>query len=197
MAESMEINMVNIEMLIMSLQYNQKDLLIDSCVSLFQRITKHHMNEYSKNLHYYNGWKTNNAFKVNPKIIIPISYGGFDLMFGNWIKDSYNKIDYSIRNLIDDITRMMQLFNSSITNEFTTEGNNEFETKWMKFKIFKKGTVHIWFKDTDTLSKFNYVCGQHFNWLPSDDEMDTPEAKEFVMKEFGNINTENLLSYVI
>ena len=195
MAESMEINMVNIEILIMSLQYNQKDLLIDSCVSLFQRITKHHMNEYSKNLHYYNGWKTNNAFKVNPKIIIPISYGGFDTMFGSWIKDEFNKISYSIRDLIDDITRMMQLFNPSITNEFTTEGNNEFETEWMKFKIFKKGTIHIWFKDTDTLSKFNYVCGQHFNWLPSEDEMNDPKAKEFVMQEFGNINTDNLLSY--
>lgn len=197
MAENMEINMVNIEMLIMSLQYNQKDLLIDSCVALFERITRHHMNEYSKNLHYYNGWKTNNAFKVNPKIIIPINYGGFDLMFGAWIKDSYNKIDYKIKSLIDDIVRMMQLFNSEINNEFETDGNNEFETDWLKFKIFKKGTIHIWFKDLDTLSKFNYVCGQHFNWLPQEEEMNDPKAKEFVMKEFGNINTENLLSYAI
>lgn len=197
MAENMEINMVNIEMLIMSLQYNQKDLLIDSCVSLFERITKHHMNEYSKNLHYYNGWKSNDAFKVNPKIIIPINYGGYNDIFGSWIKDDYNKVDHSIRRLIDDIVRMMQLFDSKIDNKFTTDGNNEFETEWIKFKIFKKGTIHIWFKDIDTLSKFNYVCGHHFNWLPTEEEMNKPEAREFVMKEFGNINTENLLSFAV
>lgn len=195
LAENMEINMMNIEMLIMSLQYNQKDLLIDSCVSLFERITKHHMNEYSKNLHYYNGWKTNNAFKVNPKIIIPVS--GFEIRFGTFIKDSYDKIDWGIKGLIDDIVRMMQLFNIEINNKFETSGNNEFENEWLKFKIFKKGTIHIWFKDIDTLSKFNYVCGQHFNWIPSDGEMNDPKAKEFVMKEFGNINTENLLNYAI
>lgn len=28
--------------------------------------------EYSKNIHYYNGWKTNKAFKCNRKVIIPL-----------------------------------------------------------------------------------------------------------------------------
>ncbi|MBQ3433667.1 MAG: DUF4942 domain-containing protein, partial [Selenomonadaceae bacterium] len=28
--------------------------------------------EYSKNIHYYNGWKTNKAFKCNKKVIIPL-----------------------------------------------------------------------------------------------------------------------------
>ena len=195
MAEGMEINMVNIEMLIMSLEGNQKELLVDSCVSLFERLTKYHMSEYSKNIHYYNGWKANNAYKINRKIIYPIRYGSFGTLFwkGN---DEYEKVDYEVRELMDDITRMMQLFNKDINNTFNKIGEYEFENEWLKFKVFKKGTIHIWFKDTDTLNKFNYVCGKHFNWLPTDEEMKTPEAREFVVKEFGIMDTDKLLSAV-
>ena len=27
--------------------------------------------DFSKNIHYYNGWKTNKAYKINNKIILP------------------------------------------------------------------------------------------------------------------------------
>lgn len=36
--------------------------------------------DYSKNIHYYNGWKTNKAFKCNRKVIIPLY--AFDHIFG-------------------------------------------------------------------------------------------------------------------
>ena len=35
--------------------------------------------------------------------------------------------------------------------------------KGTRFKMFRKGTVHIWFKDLETLNKINYVCGRSFN----------------------------------
>src|SRR5699024_11841962 len=60
-ANEMEINLANIRMLLTALGANQRDILTESVVSIFEKITRYHMNEYSTNIHYYNGWKTNNA----------------------------------------------------------------------------------------------------------------------------------------
>lgn len=51
---------------------------LDSTIlSLFEEFThKYNYSEYSKNIHMYNGWKTNKAYKINKKVIIPLS--GYD-----------------------------------------------------------------------------------------------------------------------
>ena len=194
LSSNLEINLVNIEMLIMSLKMNEKDILVDGCVSLFERITKYHMNDFSKNIHYYNGWKTNNAFKMNSKVIYPL-YEMFFRVGRNDSNYSYDDITYSVKDIISDVIRMMKLFNPSVKEEFSAVGANHFENEWLRFKVFKKGTVHIWFKDQELLNKFNFICGQHFNWLPTDEEMESKEAQEFVEKEFGIIeDPSNLLT---
>src|SRR5699024_9987817 len=74
LTKNMEINYANIRMLLTAIYANRDDMLIDSIVNIFKRITQHHMNQYSSNIHYYNGWKTNDAYRINKKIIIPISH---------------------------------------------------------------------------------------------------------------------------
>src|SRR5690625_3126480 len=95
LANNMEINITNIKMLVTALSHNRKDMLIDSVVSMFKKITNYHMNEYSTNIHYYNGWKTNDAYKVNHKIIITIGSGGYD----GWdVNKDYQRINYNVRD---------------------------------------------------------------------------------------------------
>lgn len=182
MAEQMEINLPNIRMLLMALSYNRKDILVESVVAIFKRITKYHMNQYSTNIHYYNGWKTNDAYKINKKIIIPIKYE-----FESWdFADSYDRISYDVRNFIDDIIKAFQLLDPSVKGEFTALNNQEFECDILRFKMFKNGNIHVWFKNERLLNKLNYLCGSHFNWIPSEDEIRTDnKAREFVVKEFG------------
>lgn len=181
-AEQMEINLSNIRMLLMALSYNRKDILVESVVAIFKRITKYHMNQYSTNIHYYNGWKTNDAYKINKKIIIPIKYE-----FDSWdFADSYDRISYDVRNFIDDIIKAFQLLDPSVKGEFTALNNQEFECDLLRFKMFKNGNIHVWFKNERLLNKLNYLCGSHFNWIPSEDEIRTDnKAREFVVKEFG------------
>jgi hypothetical protein len=182
MAEQMEINLPNIRMLLMALSYNRKDILVESVVAIFKRITKYHMNQYSTNIHYYNGWKTNDAYKINKKIIIPIKYE-----FESWdFADSYDRISYNVRDFIDDIIKAFQLLDPSVKGEFTALNNQEFECDILRFKMFKNGNIHVWFKNERLLNKLNYLCGSHFNWIPSEDEIRTDnKAREFVVKEFG------------
>lgn len=186
-AGEMEINLANIRMLLMAISANREDMLVDSIVSIFEKITRFHMNQYSTNVHYYNGWKTNNAYKINRKIIIPIQYSPFD----SWVfAETYDRIIYTVREFIDDIVKAFQLIDPSVNNEFTPIGDNErkqeFENDLLRFKMFKNGNIHVWFNDLEALNKLNYICGQHFAWIPSEDEVRTNEkAREYVVKEFG------------
>ena len=185
-ANEMEINLVNVEMLITALMYNRRDILTDSIVSIFEKITRFHQRDYSANVHYYNGWKTNDAFKINRKIIIPIKYSPFEPMWD--FKEDYRRINSDVREYIDDIVKAFQLIDPTVSNEFTTISKQEFENDLLRFKMFLNGNIHVWFKDLTLLSKLNYLCGKHFNWLPTDDEVKTDDkAQEFVAKEFGDV----------
>jgi hypothetical protein len=66
--------------------------------------------------------------------------------------------------------------------------NRDIDTKYFKISVFKKGTMHITFKDEDLLRRFNIHVGKKRNFLPMDysnkDYKDlTPKEKEMV-KDF-------------
>ncbi|MEN1968994.1 DUF4942 domain-containing protein [Lentibacillus sp. N15] len=186
-AEGLEVNLANIRMLLTAMGVNKNDMLIESIVNIFKKITGYHMNQYSTNIHYYDGWKTNDAYKINKKIIIPIKYSPFDV----WdLKEEYSKLSFEVKNFIEDLVKAFQMIDPRFNNEFETVGKYEFENTLLRFKMFKNGNIHIWFNDLDALKKMNYICGQHFNWIPSDDEIKAnKKAREFVVKEFGDFDT--------
>jgi len=185
-SDEMEINLVNVEMLIMALMYNRVDILTESVVSIFKKITEFHQRDFSANVHYYNGWKTNDAYKINKKIIIPIQYSPFE---PSWdFDEDYRKIKRDVREYIDDIVKAFQLIDPDLSGEFTSISKQEFENDLLRFRMFLNGNIHVWFKDLTLLSKLNYLCGKHFNWLPSDDEVKADDkARAFVNKEFGDV----------
>lgn len=189
-ANEMEINLTNIKTLLMALQANQRDILIDSIVSIFEKITRYHMNEYSTNIHYYNGWKTNDAYRINKKIIIPISQA-----FDAWdLKDEYERLPFEVKAWVGDIIKALRLLDNGVNEAFDYAGNNEFENEWLRFKMFKNGNIHVWFKDERLLTRLNYLCGQHFAWIPSEGEQkESEEARRWVAKEFGDIGEVKLL----
>ncbi|GMK47632.1 hypothetical protein PghCCS26_47620 [Paenibacillus glycanilyticus] len=194
-ANEMEINLPNIRMLLMALGANQRDILIESVVSIFQKITDRHMTSYSSNVHYYNGWKTNSSYKINKKIVIPIKYSHFD----SWdFRDDYERINYDVRRWIDDIIKALQLIDPNVSSQFTSISRQEFENDTLRFKMFAKGTIHVWFKDAKLLAQLNYICGSHFGWIPSNGEQDRdPEAREWVAREFGDLGEVILLQEAI
>jgi len=196
MAEHMEINIPNIRMLLLAINANRGDMLVETLVNMFKRITKYHMNEYSTNIHYYNGWKTNDAYRINKKIIIPIK-GEFDEYdFGTrYGRDgpSYEFVSFEVKDFVGDLVKALKLVDDSRDYEFKALSPQEFESEVLRFKMFYNGNIHVWFKDLRMLDKLNYVCGQHFNWIPSEGEQkESQEAREWVAKEFGDVGEVKL-----
>lgn len=190
--KSLEINLTNVKMLLTAISQNERGMLKESCIDMFKKITQYSYREFSKNIHYYDGWKTNESYKVNKKVVIPVTYSAFsDWDMGNRRGVlEYDSVTYEVKNFVEDLNKMFSILKPNLNTEFTTNGIGDFENELFRFKMFKKGTVHFWFKDDILLNKFNFICGQEFNWLPTDEELkDNEDAREFVMKEFG----ENIL----
>lgn len=194
LSAKLEITVENIEMLLMAVMQNSQSIMLDSCLAMFEKITQYHQREFSSNVHYFNGWKTNDAFKVNKKFIIPL--GG---MFGTFSHSdmgagyshskgeeiTFEKVTWEVKEYVTDLIRMFQLIDPEVESEFQTVGIGEFENTTVKFKMFGKGTVHFWIKDLELLEKFNVLCGQQYNWIPQDEEIkNNPEAKQYMQKEF-------------
>jgi Domain of unknown function (DUF4942) len=188
-AAELEVNTVNTFMLLHAIMANSSDMLISSVVSMFEKITSYSRRDFSTNFHYYNGWNTNESYKIGKKIIYP-----FFTTFGDWDMGSrdntFSSVDYRIKGFIYDLLKAFEPFRA-VDYEFERLDKGEFKNDILRFKMFQKGTVHVWFNDLETLNKINYVCGRKFNWLPSDEELrKEPKAREFVQKEFGDIVTD-------
>ena len=68
----------------------------DEIIKLFDEFSNKYSwyAEMDSNIHYYNGWSTNKAWKINKKVIIPL---------GGWW--SWTGVDYKIKEKMNDINK--------------------------------------------------------------------------------------------
>ena len=138
----------------------------DTILDLFEEFSvKYSWNaETSKNIHYYNGWATNKAYKINSKIILP--YNAYDSIWGRldlgWkqtekFTDLIKTLDYLAgkTKLTVDVRK--------IFNE--TETTQDIDLGYFTCTFYKKGTCHIKFKDLELLEKLNLYGSQRKGWL--------------------------------
>lgn len=128
--------------------------------------------ETSKNIHYYNGWKTNKSWIINKKVIIPLN-GYHDLGY-SW--GGFKPTNYDTINKLQDIEKCFNYLDGGLTEAVDLEEALGFaeeygETKNIQLKYFtvtfyKKGTCHIVFNNEELLKKFNIFGSQHKKWLP-------------------------------
>lgn len=163
----------------------------ETILSLFDELSyKHYYDEMSSNIHYYNGWKTNKAYKINKKVIIPLNG------FGYW-KDKIT-YDYKVISKLSDIEKVFNYLDGEMTENIDIEQTLKMaqhygETKKIELKYFyvtfyKKGTCHIQFKNLDLLHKFNLFGSQRKGWLPPSygkkQYKDMTREEKEVIKEF-------------
>ena len=188
---NLEVTIENVNKLINAMFQNMEEIFKQDALSLFESFTKHNMNSFSGNIHYYDGWKTNDAFKVNKKIIVKTYnlHGDNELWnnFSRTWKDWGDLYNYNkVKTLVSDIVKVFSHFtDKEIPTEFEREGN-VYENDFFKLQAFMKGTTHITFKDQDTLDRFNIFCGIESGMLPTYEEAKTNEkARKMYEDVFG------------
>lgn len=131
---------------------------------------------FDSNVHYFNGWKSNNAFKINKKVVIPV-YGGYgkgpfvDEWSGKW------KLNWGVENMLRDIDVVMNSLDGrreyvtitqALKEAFERGQSTKIESTYFILTAYKKGTLHILFKDDDILRRFNVAACMGKGYLPQD-----------------------------
>ena len=143
----------------------------DTILSLFETMSnKHHWyDEMSNNIHYFNGWKTNKAWIIGKKVIIPCR------LYEIFYESHYYEWSDKLAELADIEKTMNYLSNKPkpekpmtevIRDAHATKQTKNIESHYFTITCYKKGTVHLKFKDDELLKKFNIFGAQHKGWLP-------------------------------
>lgn len=168
----------NIRTFVINVIDSYEGTLTTAVVALFDKMTiRHHFHGqlYEKNIHLFNGWKTNNAFKVGKRVIIPCLDSFSDSAFFC----SYSKIfklGYSVKGKLDDIDKVMNYFDgmndyislSEAIKKAFAQGENKGSSTYFDFICYKKGTIHLIFRNIDVLRRFNICASRSKGWLPQD-----------------------------
>lgn len=165
---------VNVERIIREITSQLSRGVEDSIEKLFDELSVKHSwyPECEKNVHYYNGWATNKAHKVNSKVILPVN--GFYACY-----DGKKKLEArEFVNTICDIERALSYLDgegaiSRIDPYSVAQVSERNQRTSMTFSYFdatfyKKGTCHIKFHPHAQilLDRLNIFAARNRSWLP-------------------------------
>jgi len=170
----MDFNKWNISKVIDIIIHSQDKMFEQSINELFDEFTKHH----EENRVYFEWWKTNSAWKLWKKVIIP------------WmVRDCFGwtySLDTIYRSrIINDIDSVFR----SISNQpwyrwlwhFTQRDlvpGQWYESDVLRIKIFKKGTMHMEITDKHLLDQFNLIVCKSRKWIPPVHSKEMKEEKQ-------------------
>lgn len=167
-----DFSLYNIYQLKIDMQKNVVKGIEETIIALFDELSHkyHWYDETSGNIHYYNGWKTNKAWIINKKVIIPLK------AYDDYFTNAFRPTHYDIVRKLQDIEKCFNYLDGGLTEAVDLKESLKFaeeygETKNIQLKYFtvtfyKKGTCHITFNNEELLKKFNIFGSQHKGWLP-------------------------------
>lgn len=143
----------------------------DCIVELFDELSRQHayVEGMQNNIHYYNGWKTNKAWYINKKVILP-----FMNAYNTW--NGRFDPSYEVRGRLRDMEKALNYLDGGKTEgrdldlclklAQESEQTRKIRLKYFLVSFYKKGTCHIEFLDEELLKKFNIFGCQRKRWLP-------------------------------
>ncbi len=168
--QGMAFSRENISVLLQTLIQSRANIMRECVVEVFDGLTRYH----EKNRVHVEGWKTNDAWKVNERFILP------GIVEGRY---SYYDLNYNNLGLVRDIDRVMaslegrNLQDVPVTIERALRDALKQSGQWsgalltstyFEMRAYCKGTVHFKFRDRSLWERFNLLAAQGKNWLPDD-----------------------------
>lgn len=163
-----DFNRENIRLLVETL-FQSRDAIRDQCVQdVFEKMCSYD----KKNKVHFEGWKTNSAYKVNRKVIMPylieFTYGSFHVRYsGNGYTD-LDDIDKAMCTVtgrsFGAISRTMTVLQEAFRGPGRDQPG-EADSTFFQVRWFKKGTAHLVFLDDRVWEAFNIAAARGRGWL--------------------------------
>lgn len=178
-----EFSLFNIQEVLQKISGQLTSGVESAIIKCFTKLSNEHAyneNIQNDNIHYYNGWKTNKAHKVNEKCIIP-SWGcfakGYETDKNGRLKEIQNKLDaHSCVELLDDLEKAFDYLDKGETTATNLPTKihaaaesgvtRDIPCKYFTVTFYKKGTCHIKFTNQTVLDRLNIFVGRQKAWLP-------------------------------
>ena len=167
-----DFSLFNIKQIMVEMNAELSKGIQETIVALFDKMTQEHSwyPETTKNIHYFNGWKTNKVHKINSKVILP-TYG----MFASYSWEGAFNIRKA-EEKISDIEKVFDYLDGNMTAPVSLHGvlqaahdegrTKNIQCKYFSVTLYKKGTMHIKFSNQDLVDRFNIYCCRMKGWLP-------------------------------
>lgn len=167
----MAFSKVNIMSLLETLIASRERIAQQCILEAFDWLTRYH----KENRVHVEGWLTNDAWKVNQRVVVP--YGirwFFDHPALNYDKErALNDLDRALASLegrtLDTVPVPTAKAVDAACREYGARVNCvAFESTYFELRAYKKGTLHLRFLDKDLLERFNMAAARGKSWLPDD-----------------------------
>lgn len=173
----MEFTTENIRAFLKNLVADYNNIIDDCIEEAFDLMTRY----YPENRAHVEGWKSNDYFFVGKRVVLPN-------MGDTWMLGK--KVNWDKVRVLDDIDRALGHITGKTEYSKVSDALNvdevaygeAVESEFFKARIFKKGTVHLYFRDMKLLEQFNLIVGRKRNWLPKADDK-VPEQFWVMHKE--------------
>lgn len=191
--ESLAFSEENIATLLESLFHSQGEIMRQCIIEAFDSLTEY----YKENRMHAEGWKSNDSWRVNRRVVLPYCVDA------SW---STPTLSYSRDDKLRDLDRAMGMLVGLKLDQITTIGEAftraarihnrgvfgmALESTFFEFRGYKKGTLHLYFKDKDLWEKFNVEAARGKGWLPDDTkarekaEKEAEKARNAFADQFG------------
>lgn len=145
--------------------FNNREGIMQSCIEhSFDLMTKYH----EENRIHTEGWKSNDRWEVSRKIVLPFMRTYYPLSGENYVDFDYRGHE-KLRDIYIGLCwmtgkKITEIDFPGYTNKSQALGEWH-DSEFFEFKMFKKGTLHLKFKDENLWKKFNIQACSAKNWL--------------------------------
>ena len=187
----------NVARFFQTLMNNRVNIWETAIADVFDKLTE---NYYDFNRDYNTGWKTNDRYKINRKVILPngVKYDStyidayylktdgakFIIPWDGYHK--YSDIDKVLDYISGTETAYWRSIEGSLKNYFERLGkvktgqkyDNVVDSQYFTLKFHKSGTLHMTFKDKKLWDEFNMRACAEKDWLPGPEKQKWEETKK-------------------
>lgn len=164
----------NIRAVLKEIVANRQKIVYECVTDVFDALTKY----WKENLYHTEGWKSNKTYMVNRKLVLPDCvryeepFGSWNLHYGG-ARDLFDDIDKAMCFVTDNVFTEIHSTAKMITDRFGVLNSgglrstytDKFDSTFFSIRVFKKGTVHLEFRDEEVWAKFNQVASDGKAWI--------------------------------
>ena len=185
--ERMAFSEDNIAAMLESLFLSRGAILRQCVVEAFDHMTRY----YKDNRVHVEGWKTNESWKVNERVVLP---NVIDVVWNIRVKYEkewlLNDIDRAMAFLegkkLDNVERTVVAALEQLFKEYGSAFSGVlFKSTYFEMRCYKKGTLHMKFRDRKLWERFNLVAAEGKNWLPDDVKNREKETRNHRANKWG------------